>query len=529
MTDSGESVGLEATRDVAHEQDAGSAAPSGTRSPATRRHRSAARLRRHWRLLVALLVVLVGRIALYDWAVSPDESGFFLVADDLLEHGGEGIYGHYFVDRPPVLIWIFSLGAALGDVHTMRWLVAAFLAAFVVLGYLTVRHLGGSAGWAAAVAAAFAITPEVGAQVANGEAFAIPFVMACILCTVFAEQARGRTALAWSATAGFVGLLAMGVKQNFADGLVFAFVLLVASGLRGDRQWGDVVRRLGAGMAGILAGVGVIAAYAATTGAGVSGMWLAAVTFRGDATEIIRSGDRTAIVERQEAIIESAWVAGIIPLVAVLLVIALASRFRGSALSWAVAATITVEVMGIVIGGNFWSHYLMGMAPGLVLAAGLWGRRWLVAAASAYLVVSALVVMPVKAIELADKGTPVLEQVGTFVADSAEPGDTATTLFGRSDAQRATGLRSPYRHLWSLPIRVLDPDLEELTALVESDRAPTFVIQVFPLDSWGLDPDGRFAAAFEERYQLVHDGCHANVYLRRDVERDLADDRPPTC
>ncbi|WP_157551010.1 ArnT family glycosyltransferase [Nocardioides jensenii] len=518
------------------------------------RPRAAGALLRHWPLWVSLLVVLAGRITLYDWPISPDESGFFMVADDLLHHGGDGIYGHYWVDRPPLLIWLFTVAAVLGTVEAIRWLVALFFVAFVVMTYVVVRRLGGAAGWAVAVAAAFSITPEVGAQVANGEAFAIPFVIGGILCTVVAQRHVGGRALLWSAVAGLTGFLAMAVKQNFFDGLAFAFVLLVVSGLRGERSWADVVRRLAAGVAGIVVGILAMVAYALTTGAGAAGLWLAAVSFRGDASRVIRAGYRTGIENRTEAIIDNAWVAGIIPMLIVLVVVALLCRLRGSAVSWAVGVVILIEVVGIVVGGNFWSHYLLGLAPGLALATGLAGaapspattppnpglptagrgrwilrnwRRLLVLPVAAYLVGCALVVTPSQANDVGSSGSTRALRIGGFVADSAEPGDTATTLFGRPDAQLATGLRSPYEQLWSLPVRVLDPDLEQLTALLGSDDAPTWLVQVFSIHEWGLDPQGRIDPVIEKRYEIVYDACRTRVYKLKTVQRELAP--PPTC
>lgn len=499
-------------------------------------------LHRHWPLWTGLVVVLIARIALYDWEFSPDESGFYLVADDLLHRGGDGLYGHYWVDRPPLLIWLFMIAAGIGEIAAVRWLVALFYLLFVVLTYLASRRLGGSGGWAVAVAVAFAISPEVGAEVANGEAFSIPFVMASILCLAVSANHRDRQALAWSAAAGFLGLLAMSAKQNFVDGLVFACVLLVANGLRGERTWPDVVRRLVAGVVGAVAAIALMVGYALTTGAGVAGLWLASVTFRGDASQVIRAGHRAGIESREDAMIAAGWVTGIIPLLLVLLVVALLARFRGSSLAWATAVVIGVELLSIVVGGNYWTHYLLGLAPGLALGAGLatgklQGRaahtrrrpvaHWLVVPAAAYLLCSALVSTTLAVADHDPSVQTRAERTGGFVADSAGPGDTATTIFGRPDVQFQSGLPSPYEHLWSLPIRVLDPDLGELTALLESDEAPTWLMQVFSFHEWGLDPEGRIDPVLERRYEMVYDACGSRVFKLKSAERDLAP--APTC
>lgn len=479
-------------------------------------------LRSRWPLVAALLVVVAGRVAIFRWPIYPDEAGFYQVAEDLMDHGGPGLYGHYFVDRPPTLIWLYLTGAAADSVLLMRVLVGVLLMAFVALAWFTVRRLGGSAAWAVAVAAALVISPEVGAESANGEAFAIPFVMAGLACVVQAERHRGSTALWWAFGAGFLGFVALTVKQNFADVFVFAVAVLLGLGLRRLRTWPDIVRRLGAGVAGAAVGAGITIGYALTTSAGIDGLWYAAVEFRPEANDVLAAGDRTGIDGRIDSLTQNAWVAGLIPFGLVLLIMAVMWRFRVSALSYAIGALIAFETACVVLGGNFWPHYLMGLAPGLVLAAGMWGRHWPVKIASAYVVVACLVSVPVSLRILAEDGPDQSRVVGEFVKASSEPGDTATVLFGKADLLLATGMRSPYQHLWSLPVRVLDPDLDKLTALLRSDRAPTWLVEAFPVHNWGLDPAGQVDAVIQEKYREVWSDCTDRVYLLRSVNRDLA-------
>jgi hypothetical protein len=478
-------------------------------------------------LVLALLVVLAGRALLFRWPVFPDEAGFYQVANDLMEHGGSGLYGHYFVDRPPTLIWLFMVGAAFDNVLVMRVLAGALLMGFVALAWFTVRRLGGSAVWAVAVAAALVISPEIGAQTANGEAFAIPFVMAGLACVVQAERHRGRTAMWWCAGAGFLGFVAMTVKQNFADVFVFAIAVLLGLGLRRLRTWPDIACRLGAGVAGAAVAAAIMVGYALTTSAGVRELWLAAVEFRTEANGVLAEGDRTGIEGRINSLTESAWLAGLIPFGIVLVIMAAMWRFRVSALSYAIGALIAFEATCVVFGGNFWSHYLMGLAPGAVLAAGMWGRHLPVKIASAYIVLSCVVSVPVSLYLLDGRGPDHSNEVGRFVKESGQPGDTATVLYGVADLQWATGMRSPYEHLWSLPVRVLDPDLDELVALLRSDRAPTWLVEAFPVHDWDLDPRHQVDAVIDARYREVWSDCGDKVLLLRSETRTIAS--PPDC
>ena len=56
-----------------------------------------------------------------------------------------------------------------------------------------------------------------------------------------------------------------------------------------------------------------------------------------------------------------------------------------------------------------------------------------------------------------------------WLDEHAQQGDTAVVAFGAPNILQATGLRSPYPDLWSLPVRVHDPELRELGALLDVD------------------------------------------------------------
>ena len=61
--------------------------------------------------------------------------------------------------------------------------------------------------------------------------------------------------------------------------------------------------------------------------------------------------------------------------------------------------------------------------------------------------------------------------------------------FGHPDIVAGSGLSSPYEHLWSLPVRVRDPRLRELSHVMRGADAPRWVVVAGDsLDSWGLDP-----------------------------------------
>ena len=507
-------------------------AVTGTDSGETMTARLRGPVRAHWPLWLALVAVLAGRAALFTFPLYSDEAGFYLVARDLL-HGGSGqLYGDYWVDRPPLLIGLCLVGAAAGTPYAMRVLLAGLLLAFVVLSYAVARRIGtpgrpASPGWAVAVAAAGAVSPLFGAEAANGEALALPFVMGGILLVVLADRGSGAKALLLSAGAGLAGVLAAAVKQNFVDALVFAVVWLLAAGLRGERGWADIARRLLAGAAGVLVGCLVMVGYALTTPVGVGGLWTAVVGFRLDADPVLQAGHRTGIDSRFHELARLSVVGGLVPFLVVLVALAVLGRLRGSALTWAVGALVGFEALAVLGGGNFWPHYLVGTVPGLVLAAALWGHRVPVAAVASYVVLASVLSVPAQMAAAQDYRPDRHVAVGHLVRDSAEPGDTLTTLYGHAELQWASGLPSPYPHLWSLPVRVLDPDLVDLAGLLDSPRGPTWIVEVTSPHEWGLDPRHRIDPVLERRYRTVSEACGLRVLLRRGEDRRLAP--APAC
>ena len=54
-----------------------------------------------------------------------------------------------------------------------------------------------------------------------------------------------------------------------------------------------------------------------------------------------------------------------------------------------------------------------------------------------------------------------------WLATTPAPGDTATVLYGAPNILQASGLASPYPELWSLPVRVRDPQLTQLRTVLE--------------------------------------------------------------
>ena len=82
-------------------------------------------------------------------------------------------------------------------------------------------------------------------------------------------------------------------------------------------------------------------------------------------------------------------------------------------------------------------------------------------------------------------------------------GGVGNPRFGDPAFLESAGLTSPYPQLWSLPVRVLDPHLEEFTAVITGPDLPTWaVVDGSSLDTWGVDASGA-QPAFDREYRLV--------------------------
>jgi hypothetical protein len=68
-------------------------------------------------------------------------------------------------------------------------------------------------------------------------------------------------------------------------------------------------------------------------------------------------------------------------------------------------------------------------------------------------------------------------------------------------------------------MRTLDPQLDELTTLLESDRRPTWLVEWVSFDDWDHFGNARFRSVLEQHYELHGDGCEGVVWLRKDVDR----------
>jgi hypothetical protein len=449
-------------------------------------------LRRH--APVIGMVVLAGllRAPFLHRPLSSDEAGFLTLAGQW--HHGTSLYGDYWVDRPPLLILLFRLAALTGGEVPLRVLGAvAVMGSVALAGWLgalvTSRRTG--AVVTATTALLLLDAPLFGGLSVNGELLAVPFVLAGLCCVV--RACRQAASLRWWVAAGAAGMAAGLVKQSLLDVGAFAAAVLLWQLLRGGPR--QALRHGLAFAAGALGVLAVVLGIAWLHGTQPSGVWDAVITFRMRAAEVISAEASNATTHRARRL-ALAWACSGVPLLIGAALVWRGSRapsapLRNLPLGWLAAALLAWEMFGVLAGGSYWLHYLVGTVPGTVMlvARGLEGGR------SARRFVALLCVM---ALSFVVTTATVLHrgplrpggvaEVSLWLAAHDQPGDTGVVAYGQSEILRAAGLRSPYGELWSLPVRVRDPELRELTRVLAGPDRPTWVVTRGPgLASWGID------------------------------------------
>lgn len=486
-------------------------------------------------LLAAVLAVLV-RLPFIGRPAFPDESGLLLVARQW-HSGGPALYGDLWIDRPPLIVGFWSVADLFGGVEAARLMGCAFIAVAVLAagwsGWLIGQRRG--AYWAAGSTAALLGSPLMSTNAINGELLAVPLVLLSCALTLTAVRRMWsvRVEAGIAVLAGLVGACALLVKQNFVDALLFAVVLLVVEGARHDLTWHRVRRILGWGMFGALVPLAATVVWAISSGHDVADLWNALYGFRSDAVGTIATQSFSAPAERLVRLVGVGIISGIV-LLSLRYLSTLRRAVRGdAALAVATAAMLAFGYVSVLAGGSFWLHYLIGLVPAVALAAaqlGAFSPRHLLSRTAIGVVVAAAVITPVAGVAsgaMADD--PTETAVTGYLQDARKNGDTAIFAYGHANVLEASGVEPGYPYLWSLPMRVLDPELELMISRLSGSDAPTWFIGWEPLNSWDIDADGRLETALDRNYREVTTICDVEIYLRDDAERELPAEPTVDC
>jgi len=481
-----------------------------------------------WTVPFAAALAFLLRLPGLTRPIRPDEAGWFLVARSW-HPSTDSVYGEHFVDRPPSLIGLVDLADQLGGPVTLRLMGALAAAAMVLLaariGALVASDAAGR--WSAVVVAALTTSPLIDPVAAKGELLALPLVGLAMLWALLAIRSASPSRAAGLAfAAGVAGATTLGLKQSLVGGLVFASALFLCSW-----WWGPTGRRrLAVLMAGLVAGAAVpvlaTVAWALAAGVRLSELWYTIYGFRSDAAQVIAESTSTKPAERIALLVAIALGAGLVAIIGGFVVHFPEHWATDRAVAVATGAVLTVEIAGLIAGGSYWRDYLFPLVPPLALCVTLLvareGRsaRRMRAVALLSLGSAAIALVVWFVLEVAGLIGYTEVAAGDAIKEASDPGDSLVVFGGRADVQYSSGLPSPYPHLWSLPMRTLDPEYADLVALLDGPRAPTWFVTWIPLTSWDAPGADDLEAAIKDNYVRYGTGCDDNaVYLLNGVER----------
>ncbi len=480
-------------------------------------------------LAIALAASALLRLPFLTVPLSSDEGGFLMVADQW-HAGGSSLYGDQWVDRPPLLLLIFKLADVLGgSAVVVRLLAVGFTAMGIAAAWWAGLVINGQKG---AVAAAL-VASLVGANISidgmtlTGETIAGSFVLlSCALLLHATYDAKTPQAgILFALLAGVAASLAFLVKQSFVEAGVFGLVLL---GLKVHKTW----RLLIAGAVGVSIPLLVTAVWARSDeGPGLVRLWNAVFRFRQRAYTIIEDAGSTAPVERLHTLLSLFVVTGLVFLVAQVVVASLRVSERSN-LRVALLVMLLYSVIAVLAGASWWKHYLLQLVPvvalGTALATKPAARRLVTHSAATYAVATSVVsgVIGIVLLYTGDIGPDSEEVVADYIKEASHPTDSVIVAYGTPSIIQRSGLTTPYRYSWSLPVRVRDPNLKHLVGTLNGPEAPTWLVEMGYFNWWGIDTPA-FQQVRETRYHWVADICGHNVYLRNDAPRDLP--QTPTC
>ena len=499
----------------------------------TRTHRLSARATY---VVVGVVVVLaiLARLPFLHNGTYPDEGGMLVVAREW-HTNGPYLYGDLFLARPPLILLFFRIAGDLGGIMAVRVLGLGLVAIIVASAAWAGSSLAGRRGaiTAAVVSAAFMTNPMLGSREVDAETVGLPFGMAATAFLLAAyRRPRGSRARAWLLLGGGVlAVCALLAKQNLADSLAFGGVLIVAAGLldKGERR--AAVMDLVWFAVGIAIPTAITLIWAATASAGVHELVYELFGFRAQGGQTLFTQPTTAQGDRMDNLISSLIRSGIV-LIDLAALWLLRRRWWRDPITLALLAMLLMSLVGIVGGGQYWIHYALGLVPVTALLAAYAAGKVAWPRLLSALVIASVVIT---GYHVTDSWKHRTNPDHTWVGGSTawldqmkQPGDSMAVLYGQAAIYETSRLHPAYPFMWTLPMRVLDPDLADLRALLSGPDAPTFVLALTPLDAWNIDPDGLVQKTLDEHYQEVGTVCGTPAYIRNGVDRKIAPP-PPDC
>ena len=463
-----------------------------------------------WTLGGCVLLVLLLRAPYLSVPLGRDEGGLAYMAD---HWQGGSLYGDYWVDRPPLLLVLFKAAVQGGDdgVRVLGALAAVVLVVGIAL--LARAVAGPRAGMIAGLLAAMlTASVPIGAIYTPGELLAAMPSTFSILCLVLAYRSRRHR---YVFAAGALAVSAALIKQSFFDAGVAGAVFVAGSAVsdRAVRLRWPIAYVAGAAFPLVLVLVWLAAAQVS-----LSYFFYTLFGFRLDLLHTLADSNIPLDV-RFKKLEEPAWESGLILAMAGALVGLV--QLRGDrVLLLTFGAWLAAAAVGVLGGGSYFAHYLIGLVPVSCVAASVALARAPLPISFAALVAFATLALGAtkEGVEYLNSRTPHGRElaVGRYVREHARPGDTQYVMYARPNVVYYAGLRHPYPWLWSLMVRVRPDARPQLQRHLSSGRRPTWLVGWHAPDRWELDPDGELERALARGYRQAAIVCGFPVYLRND-------------
>ena len=492
-------------------------------------------------VVAAALVAAAARLPATAAPLGPDESGYTMVGRAWAPEP-DSPFGPYWVDRPPLLIAVFRLADLVPGPAGIRWFGVVAAAMAVLAAAMTAREvvahvrpgaarreMSVTVALTALATAALLATPSIDVLLTKGEVLSVPLLLGSAGLVLRALRTGSVTAAALSGT---LAGTALGLKQNLVGAVVFGVVLLLLERSRSRSRAVPLLRLGGAFAAGVAVTVLGTVAWAVVSGVHLTALWEAVFGVRADAVGVILEGPRGSNVRRIRTLVGATATTGLGLVLLGLLAHVVRRGRRASSVAWATLAVAVVDGAGLLLGGFFRLPYLYALVPmaAVTLAIlltpddhrGSVVERRVGGVLTAVVVGSAVVHAAPWLLDLPRFQRPsTATMLGRSLAEVSRPGDSLTMVLGSANAQLESGLPSPYEHLWSLPGRVRDPELEELTSVLEGRDAPTWVVVNYDVaEVLGEQAGVRLDTVLDSRYEDVGTGCGGrDVYRRVDRPR----------
>jgi hypothetical protein len=446
----------------------------------------------------AAALALALRAPFFGAPLGIDEGGYAAVARAWSGAGHPFLYGHFWVDRPPLLLLIFRL-AVPGGAAGVRVAGASAAVALVGAVFVPAHAVGGrrAAVPAATIAAVLTGSAALEAVYTPGELLAAVPATGSVAALVLAHRRGSARPLV---AAGALAVAAVLVKQSALDAAVAGAAFAGAAALRPGRRWWPAAYAAGAALA-----LSALAAYLAASGTAAGALTYALFGFRLDALGAV-AGPAPSFAARLAGLGGPLVVSGLVVALP-LAVVGIVGLRRDRLLATCLGVWLVAGVAGVLAGGSLWPHYLIQLVPVAALGAGLVLARL---PATPRLAVLAAVIGLAAAGAVEDgveaaRHSPQLgpADVGRWVAAHARPGDTQFVLYARANVGWYDRLRTPYPYLWSLMLRVKPDAIPRLRALLASARRPTWVVEWQAPGEWGLDPQHVTADLLARHYRRV--------------------------